>query len=186
MLTGPLPSPSARARELGLSQLVPMGFDDFFAACVSRASDLRYQSSDEAIDGFEVLVASRYRGALPDDASPMACLNIEMPDFDALRDIIDPLPPPPPPPPQPCLKVSLKSALFQGSKPVPCLNVAPPPAPPDRSRELVPTSGDGGPYRTVFRPATDRERAARRRRYVAYVGVAVTATLVALWLARRC
>lgn len=193
VLTGPLVPPSERAIQLGLLRGAA-GFDDFFAACVSRSSDRRFADADEAIQSFEVLVVSRYRHLLEQEPAP--CLNVAPLDDGALGAG-------PPVPclyaPQPCLKVAAKKPDSSETIPipclspvrpkdmpkaVPCLSVAPRPPKVD-APEMVPT-GEGGPYRTVFRAPTDHERAARRRRYAAYVGVAVTAALVALWFARRC
>lgn len=199
VVKAPLPSPSQRAVELGLSQRAPLGLDDWFCACISRVEDRRYRDAQEAVDAFIVLIARRYERASPGDFGP--CLEIAVTNEDPSANG-----PPVPclyaPAPQACLNIPPPKWLdpYGGAMPclsparlkypppevgaVPCLSVAPK-VPPNAPPEIVP-AGDGGPYRTVFRPATDHERAARKRRYAAYVGVAVTAALVAIWFARRC
>ncbi len=58
----PLVRASARARELGVGDLIPEGFDDWFDRCVVREVDDRYAEAGEAVRAF--------LAAVPDAAPP--------------------------------------------------------------------------------------------------------------------
>ena len=52
----PLPPAGERARELGVAAALPPGFDAWFARCVSRDIDARYQDAGAAVRAFAGLV----------------------------------------------------------------------------------------------------------------------------------
>ncbi|MEP7119381.1 MAG: bifunctional serine/threonine-protein kinase/formylglycine-generating enzyme family protein [Byssovorax sp.] len=52
----PIPFAGERARELGVTATLPPGFDAWFARCVSRDIDARFQDAGEAVRAFAELV----------------------------------------------------------------------------------------------------------------------------------
>jgi hypothetical protein len=66
LLFEPIPAASRRAEELGCADRLPPGFDAWFARCVRRTADERFQDASEA---FEAL-----RAALPDAAAAAVTL----------------------------------------------------------------------------------------------------------------
>ena len=52
----PIPFAGERARELGVAQALPPGFDAWFARCVNRDIDARYPEAGEAVRAFAELV----------------------------------------------------------------------------------------------------------------------------------
>lgn len=188
-IRGALDRPSARAASQGRAWSLPPGFDDWFLACISRDDARSYSDGAEALDALETLVfRRRFFSDAPtstrDDAAPSVCLNVATPEPFAVDDL--PGAPPAPclspviAPPRPCLSPVV-------TKPMPCLNIAPPMpclkvAPPKALTQV-----GAGPYRgsTVY---GDERRAPefKKRRRAAFVGVAVSAAVIAWWLARRC
>ncbi len=54
----PIPYASQRARDLGVVELLPRGFDAWFARCVNRDIDARFADAGEAVAAFLDLVAT--------------------------------------------------------------------------------------------------------------------------------
>ncbi len=74
----PIPSASERAAELGVGDRLPPGFDAWFARCVAREVDARFQEAGEAVRAFMALVpADAPRGAL--DGSPARTGGLPVP-----------------------------------------------------------------------------------------------------------
>ncbi len=60
-----IPFASARATEFGLAERIPPGFDAWFARCVTRDVDARFQEAGEAVRAFaELVTADAPRGVL--------------------------------------------------------------------------------------------------------------------------
>ncbi len=59
----PLPFAGERARELGVVAALPPGFDAWFARCVNRDIDARYQDAGAAVRAFAELVTEARRAA---------------------------------------------------------------------------------------------------------------------------
>lgn len=189
-MTSTIGAPSARAKGVGVSRLIPKGFDDWFLACVTREDSRAYADGDEALDALEVLVLRAVSGpAIPGpclDIAPQVCLNI------APMPCLSPVAFPPPIPclspvrPQPCLKVApklpgiitrLRDAWDEQQREN------------ERAREEKERARQqneiaDNPYRgVVLRPGEGKRKGARR---AAFVGVAVSAAVIAWWLAKRC
>jgi serine/threonine protein kinase len=64
MTTLPLEPPSVRAREYGRDHLLPPGFDQWFARCVTRPIDQRFREAAECVNAL-VPVLSQSPSALP-------------------------------------------------------------------------------------------------------------------------
>jgi serine/threonine-protein kinase len=180
VLTSAIEAPSVRAQGFGVSAPVSRGFDDWFLACVSRDEARGYADGDEALDALEVLV---------------------------LRSLSDPAAPRPP---GPCLNVVPIACLIPvGPPPEACLMIAPKAAPAlierlrdawderraqrehERAREREEqecarqqNEHRDNPYRGVI--VRVGEGGSSRRRRAAFVGVAVSAAVIAWWLAKRC
>src|SRR5262249_9547761 len=61
----PIPFASKRAEELGVADKIPPGFDAWFARCLNRDVDARFQEAGEAVRAFAELVTDDApRGAL--------------------------------------------------------------------------------------------------------------------------
>ncbi|MFO0563564.1 MAG: hypothetical protein U0269_36405 [Polyangiales bacterium] len=181
-LTSVIEAPSVRAKSFGVSAALPKGFDDWFLACVSRDEARGYADGDEALDALEVLVlrSSSEPGA-PGPclkiAPPVPCLNVA-PPIPCLSPVR--------PPPQPCLKVApkmpgmivrLREAWDEHR------------AQREREREEQERARQqnehrDNPYRGVILRAG--EGTSRGRRRAVFVGVAVSAAVIAWWLAKRC
>ena len=56
IVVDPLPFASERARELGAADLLPVGFDAWFARCVNRDVDARFQDGGACVRAFAELV----------------------------------------------------------------------------------------------------------------------------------
>lgn len=61
----PIPKATDRARELGCLDKLPRGFDEWFARCVTREIDARFQEAGAAAAGFWELVPVDQRGQVP-------------------------------------------------------------------------------------------------------------------------
>jgi hypothetical protein len=157
---------------------LPRGFDDWFLACLSVDDARAYSDGAEALDALETLVFRRRffsdaPASTSDDAAPSVCLNVATPEPFSVDDLLGA-------PPMPCLSPV-------ATKPMACLNVAPPMPCLKVALPKVLTEVGAGPYRgsTVY---GDERRAPefKKRRRAAFVGVAVSAAVIAWWLARRC
>jgi serine/threonine protein kinase len=74
IIVDPLPSPTERARELGVDTPLPPGFDDWLLRCLSRVPADRFASAEEAAGAFfgedrpwEGMIKSNPTGSLYDD-----------------------------------------------------------------------------------------------------------------------
>lgn len=61
--TGALPLASERAAQLGVAEVLPGGFDGWFARCVARVAGDRYRDANDAIEGLRVVLASVTAGS---------------------------------------------------------------------------------------------------------------------------
>jgi hypothetical protein len=177
-IRGAIDPPSARAASQGRAWSLPRGFDDWFLACLSVDDARAYSDGAEALDALETLVFRRRffsdaPASTSDDAAPSVCLNVATPEPFSVDDLLGA-------PPMPCLSPV-------ATKPMACLNVAPPMPCLKVALPKVLTEVGAGPYRgsTVY---GDERRAPefKKRRRAAFVGVAVSAAVIAWWLARRC
>ncbi len=177
-IRGAIDPPSARAARQGRAWSLPRGFDDWFLACLSRDDARAYSDGAEALDALETLVFRRRffsdaPASTSDDAAPSVCLNVATPEPFSVDDLRGA-------PPTPCLSpvVTKPMACLNVAPPMPCLKVAPPKA-------LIEVGA--GPYRGSTVYGDDRRAPEfKKRRRAAFVGVAVSAAVIAWWLARRC
>jgi serine/threonine protein kinase len=70
-----MPAASARAREQGCAELLPEGFDGWFARCVDRDQDQRFADADAAYEAFEAL----FGGPSPRTSIPSPRTSIPSP-----------------------------------------------------------------------------------------------------------
>ena len=104
VLFEPLPTASQRAAELGCSELVPPGFDAWFARCVAREVDDRFPGARQARNAFERVIPSDERVSLPHWSPPgRRPGETTPPQYGSGQHDTDPAPPPeapttPPPP----------------------------------------------------------------------------------------
>jgi hypothetical protein len=70
ILFSDIPSASERASELGVAGRLPDGFDDWFAQCVDRDVNARFENADELVDAFEAML---------NEPTPRAVVHTSMP-----------------------------------------------------------------------------------------------------------
>ncbi|MEZ4227199.1 MAG: protein kinase [Polyangiaceae bacterium] len=128
ILFEPLAAPSQRAAEQGVAELVPAGFDAWFASTVAREPANRYANASEALDAFCHLVAGGEPAASSQLLGPSVPPEVSVPTLPS-PDLLPSNPlQPQPQAPLPSNPVQPLSQAPLPSNPVQPLSQAPPPS----------------------------------------------------------